>query len=948
MGIHLEENASNRDAEVTQVDRPGPRDAPPPEAADAVLHAPLAVLLKARLRSDGQGGRIGRYLVLRLLGEGGMGSVFAAYDAELDRTVAIKLLRAAPASTLFNRSWLLAEAKAMARLSHPNVAQVYDVGEVDDHVFIAMEMIQGMTLRKWLKREKRSWSEIVEVFVEAGRGLQAVHAAGLVHRDFKPQNVLVGEDGRTRVLDFGLAHTHVHPNAGDQREPTTMAKQPIIGTPAYMAPEQLAGGDTDARSDIFAFCVALYEAIFGVRPFTGDLTALIAAIRAGNVRTPPAEVRVPARVRRVIFRGLRSAPAERWATMGELLAVLEHNPWRRRSIGLAIGAVTLAVASLGWSLQRQNELQAEREAMLCIGSDEPISMTWAEPQRQALSAAFAATGLPYAADAAAAVEARLDAYAGELATTYRSSCGEHRRGELTDNLFERAQVCLDTNLLALRALVQVLIAADAKVVEESVKALASLPRIDVCRDRKALVVQVRPPDDPEVATSAQALRGALAGPRANLAAGKIQECAAVLTPLAAQTRALAYTPLIAEAALLLALCLELAGDYEGAERAIFEALSEAEAAGHEPVATEAATRILRIVGLRGGRFAEAELWGRLARGLVRRRGERPEEVARLEAGLASLELAQGRPEPGLAGYDRALEFYEAAFGRNHIESIIALNNRGSALHALGRSDELQRNLEDVTARARELLGSHHPILATMLSNLANTYLHDGDIARALAVQRDAIAIMEAILGADHPELATLLTNLGEALARAGEYGDAQTTFERVLALRERALGPDHPGVGDANLNLANLLLVYRGEPRRARPFLERALALAHKHLPRGHPRLGAILSLLGRTDFLLGKRTLALTRLEEALQIAEHGKWLSEDAAELRFFLAQALWEQPRERARARALAQEALLGYGKAGPLHAGDVTAVEAWLAEHGDTEPSKPRPGRRKPRR
>ncbi|MEZ4452956.1 MAG: serine/threonine-protein kinase [Nannocystaceae bacterium] len=893
------------------------------------LKVPLTDLIKVRLRRDGDGGKIGRYVVLRLLGEGGMGSVFAAYDGELDRKVAIKLLRADSISGPFDRSWLLGEAKAMARLSHPNVVQIYDVGEVDDHVFIAMEMVQGVTLRSWLKGARRRWEEVVRVFVEAGRGLEAVHNAELVHRDFKPHNVIVGDDGRVRVLDFGLAHFGASGAADPSLSVSSGSSRTIVGTPAYMAPEQLLGVDVDARSDIFAFCVALYEAAFGVRPFVGkDLRSIVAAITDGELQPPPAESRVPARARRAILRGLRAVPSERWGTMGELLAVLDQNPWRRRALALVVAA-TVAVVALGWSLQRQRALEAEREATRCGDGAPLVAAVYDVGRREAVAAAFAATRRPFAADASAAVQRRLDAYADELVAAYRGTCEEHRGGGLTDNLYERAQICLDADLLALGALTGVFAEADAKVVEDAVKALGSLPRIDACRDRAALALQVRPPDDPEVAAAARGLREALAGRHAALIAGKVAECVGDLAPLHDQIRALGYAPLVAEAASARGRCEELVGEFEAAERHFLEAMSEAIASDHAPVAAEAATRLIRVIGHRRGLLAEARRWGLLAAAMVRRRGDLPEEVARVESSLAGVDLLEGRPEEALGRYDRALAGFEAAFGRSHYETLAILNNRGAALHALGRHAELRANLEDAAARTRELLGAHHPSLSTILSNLGNSLLRDGDTAAAIAAQRDAIALQEELLGAEHVDLSTLLANLAEALSYAGEFDEAEATFERALRVREVALGDDHRSTADALLNLGNFYLVWREDPARGRPLLERALAIYRRHLPADHPRIGTTLALIGRADVLMGKRAAGLAGLEAALTIVRQGKGLAEDDAELRFFLAQALWERPKERARARVLAEAAATGYRAAGPLHARHLAEVEAWLA-------------------
>ncbi|MBA3547968.1 MAG: serine/threonine protein kinase, partial [Nannocystis sp.] len=275
-------------------------------ATDQPVHAPLPDLLKAQVERGTGGARLGRYALLRVLGEGGMGVVFAAYDEELDRKVAIKLLRTRADGAAPERSWLLSEAKAMARLSHPNIVQVYDVGTCDGQLFLAMECVVGVTLLRWMRGGPKPWREVVPVLLQAGRGLQAAHEAGLVHRDFKPANVLVGGDGRVRVLDFGLAQLQGRGSGAPRAEHDDSHRTTIVaGTPAYMAPELHRQAEPDQRSDQFAFCVALHEALFGKRPFTGNSSQELArAILAGTITAPPADAKVPAWLRRIVARGL--------------------------------------------------------------------------------------------------------------------------------------------------------------------------------------------------------------------------------------------------------------------------------------------------------------------------------------------------------------------------------------------------------------------------------------------------------------------------------------------------------------------------------------------------------------------------------------------------------------------------------------------------------------------
>ncbi len=303
----------------------------------------------------------GRYQIVRPIGAGGMGVVYQARDLELHRPVALKMLRpTGDAGALRER--LLAEARAMARLSHPNVLAVHDVGTLGDAVFLAMELVEGRTLTAWLLQRKRSWREALEVFLAAARGLAAAHAVGLVHRDFKPDNVLVGDDGRVRVTDFGLARASPLPLDGGT---PVVATSTLAGSPAYMAPEQMRAGAVDARADVFSFCVSLYQALFGARPFAGET---IEALERAILAQAPLPVRggAPARLRKAVLRGLRAAPAARFASMEALIAALEaaRRPARLlplAALGLALGlALALALALL----LRRPEPDAQIRALL--------------------------------------------------------------------------------------------------------------------------------------------------------------------------------------------------------------------------------------------------------------------------------------------------------------------------------------------------------------------------------------------------------------------------------------------------------------------------------------------------------------------------------------------------------------------------------------------------------
>jgi serine/threonine protein kinase len=289
------------------------------------------------------GTSLGRYVLLECVGAGGMGTVFLALDPELERNVALKLLPPATRGSAL-RERQLREAKAMAMVAHPNVATVYDIGVHDERIFIAMEFIDGWSLKRWLReprlREPTAWREVLDVFIQAARGLAAAHERGLVHRDFKPGNVMVGRDGRARVVDFGLAswrHRSFDRHSFDRVE-SERSCETTAGTPAYMAPEQRLGKETDARSDQFSFCLALWEGLYGERPFmASDPAALVEDVLLEHWRPVPSDSEVPEIVHQVIERGLASDPSQRFASMRDLIDALQRStgdpPASRRAGG---------------------------------------------------------------------------------------------------------------------------------------------------------------------------------------------------------------------------------------------------------------------------------------------------------------------------------------------------------------------------------------------------------------------------------------------------------------------------------------------------------------------------------------------------------------------------------------------------------------------------------------
>ncbi len=396
--------------------------------------------------------RVDRYVLLDRVGAGAMGVVYSAYDPELDRRVALKLVKTESSrQSAHLQARLQREARAVARVSHPNVVTVHDVGVLQSRVFIAMEFVDGRTLTKWLAEAKPDWSEIVAVLAQAGRGLAAAHAVGLIHRDFKPDNVLVGRDGRVRVTDFGLARgvgvgDGEAPLSGATVDTTLTATGAVLGTPACMSPEQKRGERLDARADVFSFAVTAYQALFGVRPFAGESVEALGRAIATQSIVPPTLGGRPAFLRRALERGLKAAPDERWPTMELFLAALEPSE-PRRGRWLAVPLVCAVVALAGVVVARREGVAP------CRGAPEKLASVWSPARRALVGGAGSAS-----------LAATVDRYGAAWVRDRTEACEATRvHGEQSEQTLDLRIECLDQRLHELDALL-------TTVVEEKVGA----------------------------------------------------------------------------------------------------------------------------------------------------------------------------------------------------------------------------------------------------------------------------------------------------------------------------------------------------------------------------------------------------------------------------------------------------------------------------------------------
>jgi tetratricopeptide (TPR) repeat protein/predicted Ser/Thr protein kinase len=928
----------------------------------------------------------GRYTVLEPLGEGGMGFVLAAYDSRLDRRVALKLLRRREGASSGDddNTRLAREAQAMARLNHPNVVAVYDTGALEDgSLFIAMEYVRGQTLRQWHRQQPRSWRQVLELYLSAGRGLVAAHSAGLIHRDFKPDNVLVGEDGRVRVTDFGLARAHGAPNLlpeappGSGPPPSATSSSgswgqaltlpgSFMGTPGYMAPELIRGHTADVRTDIFAFCAALYEALYGQLPFRGsNPSELTRAQIEGKVAPPPASSEVPEWVSRTVARGLSTDPLQRPASMEEVLAALGEDPEVRRRARLRVAALASGVAVLaglalwGWARQHAQPNPCEQQAQQLAG-------IWDAPVKAQVQKSLLGTGLPFAPDTFTRVSAVLDGYAGQWVKQRTELCEAARQLPTSQGGLELLkESCLDRRRSRLRALTELLARGpDPELIVKAVQAAQSLPPLEYCADVQALTSAVLPPEDPALRAKVAELQAQVDRLEALHEAGKYPEGLALSAQLLPGVEAAGFAPLHARTLYQTARLREGNGDGKGSEELLRQSIALAARGKDLTLLALAWGRLVFVVGYLQSRPQEAVLLvpvveaaaelagddlsrahalnslGAVLRSLgkyteARERFERslalrqkvlgPEhlEAVNSMANLAVILTDLGLPEEALRLHERVLELRGKALGPEHPIMASTFSNLGLTMEGLGKYPEAQRSYERALAIVEKVMGPDHIEVTTPLNNLGNVLSEQGHLEQALRIHERVLAIREKALDPEDASIAASLSNVAVVLGKMGRYEEARQRHERALAMLEKSLGPEHPFVATALNSLGSVFLA-QGRLEEAKQHYERSLVIAEKAMGPEHPDLASSLIGLGETQMARGKTREGLAQLERALKLS-----LEVDRPNAQFSLAQALWKTKRELPRAQALATEAKQRWERLGASK--QAQEVAQWLTEN-----------------
>jgi tetratricopeptide (TPR) repeat protein len=779
-----------------------------------------------------RGEHIARYVVLEHVGAGGMGVVYAAYDPELDRKVAIKLLQGDEGESQgsLGRARLLREAQALARLTHPNVVAVHDVGTWQGRVFVAMEFVHGTTLGRWLAARPRSPREIVGVFVQAGEGLQAAHTAGLLHRDFKPDNVMIGEDGRVRVLDFGLARTagatplDVEPTGPDGRDRSDRGSRldsrltrtgAMAGTPAYMAPEQHRGGELDARTDQFSFCVALWESLCGERPFGGnDRISLVLAVCSGQRRAIPASVSIPPRWRRALERGLSVAPEDRFASMAELLAELTASS-RRAPLAVGLGAAGLFAAVL---LRTTTPTEDP-----CATAGERIAASWNDEARARLSDGLAVADPVRGPGIAARVVPQLDRYAAAWTGAAQDACtATFVRHEQSESLLDRRVACLDGRLAGFDRLVRELSRADEAATRKAVDATVGLPALDACADATALLDAIAPPTDADAAREVLAVREAIAETRIVGELGRFGEAYDAADELVARAKATSHLPVVAEAAVLAGDLAHAAGRRADAVGHLRDGLHAAIASGHVRMHHAAALELAHAVGVGESRYDEGLEWAAQAAAVLDRIGHGGIEHASTSETMCKLLADKGDIAVALAHCVRGVEIATALWGTDDPRSARAREGLAIALYLGGRFAEAEAEFLAVEALTRAANGPDHPHLARLENSLAATCMSLRNAASCVGSFEKAVDAAIRGFGPQHDSVADFSNNLAMVLVTLGRLDEAEVHVQRALAIRAR--DAEHPGIAASTLIVARIAEA-RGDLGAAIAGYDRALAL---------------------------------------------------------------------------------------------------------------------------
>ena len=774
---------------------------------------------------------LGRYKLLRVLGRGTYGTVFEARDTELQRRIAVKVLHSRrPGSTSSVRR-LLSEARAMALVNHPNVVDIFDASATDGHVWIAMALVEGTTLQDWatdhpLSGEARD-KRLRELLEGAGRGLAAAHATGLVHRDFKPANVLVGADGSVKVADFGLARAWRLVDWSTEEQTTSdVGTAGPAGTPRYMSPEQLRGETADAVSDQFNFAVAAWELLLGQHPFDHqDRATLLRAIEVGP-NAPPSAAVTPTWYIAALQRALAFSPQGRFSSMESLLGALSPaRATRHRTVAVAAIAVGVCLAATATWLSTETT----RAQCSLAEAQREVDLVWSPNRRAQVHASLRAAELADGDRVIARVDDALDQHARRWAAERLAVCEEGWHGDKdTEVEFDAQVTCLQLNLETTNALLSRLSVVDPQLATRAVSVALSLTNPRQCRSVA--------PDLPETPASRE-LRSALSITVADQLVGRYREAAQQAESLAGDARRLGLPRQTAFA-------LELAGSAwaELGDERRFEFFADAYYIAAEFGDDRARARLAVKLARHNAyvqRTPVANTWIRHAEAALTRQPSDPQRIA-LDHVRAILLRGEERREKAVEALKRLLadidRYRESNGGIIDIDlqevAWLASSGLASTLAAVGRHEEataVTKSLRDTTIRE---LGSAHPHLVLLAMTEGRVAIARGQYDAAIGYLEEATVLAERAYGPINTRTANARGILAWAHARAGHLDEAEVRYRAALASTDV---PNHFTTrllrGWSNLHTR------RGEPDQALALLRRAVNIGEDVLPDGSAEL---------------------------------------------------------------------------------------------------------------
>jgi eukaryotic-like serine/threonine-protein kinase len=902
------------------------------------------------------------------IGRGGMGRIVFARDRRLGRAVAIKELLDASLQARFER-----EARLTARLQHPAIVSVHEAGRwPSGDSFYAMKYVAGRPLHQVIA-EKATLPErlaLLAHFTTVAEAIAYAHSEGVIHRDLKPQNILIGAFGETVVIDWGLAKDLREAGAAESTSPYRIGASFTLagaGTPAYMAPEQARGEEPDEGVDIYGLGATLHHLLSG-----------------GPPRQAPLPIEAPAELRAIVGKATAPARSDRYRTAAELADELNRfqtgqlvsahrysirdlaGRWLRRH-RTRLFAVAALAAAIGAGVAVRRTLLSDQA---CAGSEGRLLGAWDPAVRSAIEVSFLASGRPYAADTFRRAAAALDAYTVRWTGMRKEACeATSVRHEQSEALLDLRMQCLDHRLGALRALTALLARKpDGDLVDRAVIAIGKLDDIASCADADAVTATAPLPADPAARIEIAWLGALLHEVHALDLGGKYGPALAMVRPVVAEADRIAYLPVELEAYGDLSGLQEHVDEYKGEEASIHRQLELAALLKDDQQIARAWIRFMRALVLSDhadealaiGATAEvavARAGGDVLRGRLLStlgeahevKGDYGEAEKALRQGIA---LIQGAPEheeidlapyfnflgvtlqgagkyaEAHAAYGQAIDIWERRLGADHPYVAGARNNVANLLQREGKYEEARALMLRSLAVFEGAFGHDGAPVAIPLTSLGEEELLLGRYEEAALHLSRAIAIEEKASGPDSRYLAPALVSLGTALARLGRHDDAEHALERARAIGATSPGVDHPDYAKI-LDSSGRLAQLRGRCRDAIELEQRALAIYEKALSKDHPDLAGPLVRIGQCRIELGRPRDAAPFLLRAVALRTSKGGDPADLAEAQFALGRARWMLAHGDTSAVALVEDARAGFAALGPLQMARVVEVDRWLA-------------------